>query len=133
MLRRPPRSTRTDTLFPYTTLFRSDRELVRRQHFEQIRLAGILADIHAAHGDGDDLRTAGDDRATRLVMVLVLAGTNQQTGVIGLAGNQQGIGFGSGPGVDLHESRAATTNRPETRRVGKECGRTFRTRWSPEP
>src|SRR3546814_18302176 len=26
MLRRPPRSTRTDTLFPYTTLFRSDQE-----------------------------------------------------------------------------------------------------------
>src|SRR3546814_5574565 len=29
MLRRPPRSTRTDTLFPYTTLFRSDRDLRR--------------------------------------------------------------------------------------------------------
>src|SRR3546814_10092538 len=32
MIRRPPRSTRTDTLFPYTTLFRSAgefRELVR--------------------------------------------------------------------------------------------------------
>src|SRR3546814_3375260 len=29
MIRRPPRSTRTDTLFPYTTLFRSHRpELV---------------------------------------------------------------------------------------------------------
>src|SRR3546814_19801104 len=26
MMRRPPRSTRTDTLFPYTTLFRSDLE-----------------------------------------------------------------------------------------------------------
>src|SRR3546814_20232067 len=26
MIRRPPRSTRTDTLFPYTTLFRSDYE-----------------------------------------------------------------------------------------------------------
>src|SRR6056297_2188969 len=25
MIRRPPRSTRTDTLFPYTTLFRSPR------------------------------------------------------------------------------------------------------------
>src|SRR3546814_12018387 len=25
MIRRPPRSTRTDTLFPYTTLFRADR------------------------------------------------------------------------------------------------------------
>src|SRR3546814_3332008 len=30
MIRRPPRSTRTDTLFPYTTLFRSD--LWRRRH-----------------------------------------------------------------------------------------------------
>src|SRR3546814_12213455 len=26
MIRRPPRSTRTDTLFPYKTLFRSDQE-----------------------------------------------------------------------------------------------------------
>src|SRR3546814_14430148 len=28
MIRRPPRSTRTDTLFPYTTLFRSNRKEV---------------------------------------------------------------------------------------------------------
>src|SRR3546814_5603190 len=32
MLRRPPRSTRTDTLFPYTTLFRSRQEEVKRAH-----------------------------------------------------------------------------------------------------
>src|SRR3546814_5765547 len=32
MIRRPPRSTRTDTLFPYTTLFRSD---VRRPEQRQ--------------------------------------------------------------------------------------------------
>src|SRR3546814_1762738 len=30
MIRRPPRSTRTDTLFPYTTLFRSLRRPCRR-------------------------------------------------------------------------------------------------------
>src|SRR3546814_11048384 len=30
MIRRPPGSTRTDTLFPYTTLFRSDRAAARR-------------------------------------------------------------------------------------------------------
>src|SRR3546814_14282911 len=30
MIRRPPRSTRTDTLFPYTTLFRSERRLLAR-------------------------------------------------------------------------------------------------------
>src|SRR3546814_8309982 len=28
MIRRPPRSTRTDTLFPYTTLFRSGRSVI---------------------------------------------------------------------------------------------------------
>src|SRR3546814_9225258 len=38
MIRRPPRSTRTDTLFPYTTLFRSD---------ERIALAQLTRDIHA--------------------------------------------------------------------------------------
>src|SRR3546814_17574453 len=31
MIRRPPRSTRTDTLFPYTTLFRSNGEVTRIQ------------------------------------------------------------------------------------------------------
>src|SRR3546814_13173654 len=31
MIRRPPRSTRTDTLFPYTTLFRSVRSLLHRR------------------------------------------------------------------------------------------------------
>src|SRR3546814_21077343 len=30
MIRRPPRSTRTDTLFPYTTLFRSDGQTLCR-------------------------------------------------------------------------------------------------------
>src|SRR3546814_7595823 len=30
MIRRPPRSTRTDTLFPYTTLFRSARDTIAR-------------------------------------------------------------------------------------------------------
>src|SRR3546814_4750816 len=31
MIRRPPRSTRTDTLFPYTTLFRSLADLIARE------------------------------------------------------------------------------------------------------
>src|SRR3546814_7365880 len=32
MIRRPPRSTRTDTLFPYTTLFRSREQLIVVEH-----------------------------------------------------------------------------------------------------
>src|SRR3546814_6205818 len=35
MIRRPPSSTRTDTLFPYTTLFRSGRESARLGRCEQ--------------------------------------------------------------------------------------------------
>src|SRR3546814_21040607 len=43
MLRRPPRSTRTDTLFPYTTLFRSARaadpdRLVRRVEQRRVQV-----------------------------------------------------------------------------------------------
>src|SRR3546814_18829672 len=38
MVRRPPRSTRTDTLFPYTTLFRStDKLITTRPGFEADR------------------------------------------------------------------------------------------------
>src|SRR3546814_12336979 len=33
MIRRPPRSKRTDTLFPYTTLFRSDRRVLAFKDF----------------------------------------------------------------------------------------------------
>src|SRR3546814_10839196 len=35
MRRRPPRSTRTDTLFPYTTLFRSHAKRLHRGHGEE--------------------------------------------------------------------------------------------------
>src|SRR3546814_16699738 len=52
MIRRPPRSTRTDTLFPYTTLFRSplcaipdtpiNRSYDSQAFLEQLRTAGHL-------------------------------------------------------------------------------------------
>src|SRR3546814_1311980 len=35
MIRRPPRSTRIDTLFPYTTLFRSERHAIACQRIER--------------------------------------------------------------------------------------------------
>src|SRR3546814_15477287 len=41
MIRRPPRSTRTDTLFPYTTLFRSD---VRERRSRPAGGDGVLSD-----------------------------------------------------------------------------------------
>src|SRR3546814_5146297 len=54
MIRRPPRSTRTDTLFPYTTLFRSDIAALGHQHDAQILgalVAHILQDRQLLVGD----------------------------------------------------------------------------------
>src|SRR3546814_16255264 len=51
MLRRPPRSTRTDTLFPYTTLFRStfstfSLEIVQMLLRQQYAWAGATVALH---------------------------------------------------------------------------------------
>src|SRR3546814_1826713 len=58
MIRRPPRSTRTDTLFPYTTLFRSrlasdnrEQHLAGRVRQREVqRTAGGLDDGHSKIG-----------------------------------------------------------------------------------
>src|SRR3546814_6614988 len=54
MIRRPPRSTRTDTLFPYTTLFRSSGEV--------LCASASAADVQAA-ADGGGVRPLFPDRA----------------------------------------------------------------------
>src|SRR3546814_12009580 len=48
MIRRPPRSTRTDTLFPYTTLFRSEEESYRRAEAAQVHLLEYSPAVHLA-------------------------------------------------------------------------------------
>src|SRR3546814_8664844 len=48
MIRRPPRSTRTDTLFPYTTLFRSLVGLLAWHQPHVIRHVVVIGDDHAA-------------------------------------------------------------------------------------
>src|SRR3546814_5997160 len=68
MIRRPPRSTRTDTLFPYTTLFRSKIAAIEGIGFFSGGKTGILPDgprlprIHAAAysaGKGAETGKAG--------------------------------------------------------------------------
>src|SRR3546814_14233688 len=91
MIRRPPRSTRTDTLFPYTTLFRSqvdpeeegdddhrDRgELLREQSLRRIERAR-LADRMAQHAvdeaeSGEERDERHEDRDQRHQREAVLA------------------------------------------------------------
>src|SRR3546814_6792071 len=58
MIRRPPRSTRTDTLFPYTTLFRAAAGDRRRPAAQRAHAADPPASAGAAHGAAwlDDAR-----------------------------------------------------------------------------
>src|SRR3546814_9194959 len=71
MIRRPPRSTRTDTLFPYTTLFRS------KGRFDQVLVICNRAQWHGHCESSEVLQAAGraiqaragrEDVQTRIVV-----------------------------------------------------------------
>src|SRR3546814_13643173 len=74
MIRRPPRSTRTDTLFPYTTLFRS-RFLIELERLNPVDRAAtgprdseaIILIVDAPGVAMDSVATQiGDRKSTRL-------------------------------------------------------------------
>src|SRR3546814_14132902 len=102
MNRGPPRSTRTDTLFPYTTLFRSvdgrapvlalDADAVQRDERRRVCRPLRL----------EDLRPGGVARQP-----------------------------GRGKAQPALATVRARHPRSEERRVGKECVSTCRSRWSP--
>src|SRR3546814_15345974 len=113
MIRRPPRSTRTDTLFPYTTLFRSNRQLRRcgteHEPLHRVGLAvggelGLLLGrvrpltVEAASDIGFDLHLGA---------------------LVGHFGHERAI------------EHRELGSRSEERRVGDGCFRTCRSRWSP--
>src|SRR3546814_1445109 len=53
MIRRPPRSTRTDTLFPYTTLFRSDEGGASTRILNQDEIDSLLGFDASVEDDAD--------------------------------------------------------------------------------
>src|SRR3546814_14770568 len=121
MIRRPPRSTRTDTLFPYTTLFRSI--------FDAAALAfdeGVADAARAGHAKG----VADRDRAAVDVEQLV-----RDAELIAAIEHLHREGFVEFPEADIvHlEFEAFEQLRSEERRVGQECVSTCRSRWSPSP
>src|SRR3546814_7642980 len=74
MIRRPPQSTRTDTLFPYTTLFRSVARAM-----EDVVHAAALHHLPGVENDdvvaqlGDQAEMVGDEQDRRLEFPLQLA------------------------------------------------------------
>src|SRR3546814_12192578 len=70
MIRRPPRSTRTDTLFPYTTLFRSEGS------DQLVRDTGIVDDLHSTLRLSQTLPAARRRRSSVRLTSTVMAPTN---------------------------------------------------------
>src|SRR3546814_12988655 len=110
MIRRPPRSTRTDTLFPYTTLFRSPGQTdqvgpVFPNQIDFDPAPGNLIELSVA-------RLAVDAPQLRAADV-------RQTGAESVA-------------QEPEQAENCVGIRSEERRVGKECVRPFRSRWAPD-
>src|SRR3546814_6065623 len=76
MIRRPPRSTRTDTLFPYTTLFRSIGAPARIacstvRSFRSLRRGGIAAlraivETNLTRTDGWNAKSRSEEHTSEL-------------------------------------------------------------------
>src|SRR3546814_20551435 len=131
MLRRPPRSTRTDTLFPYTTLFRSNRNIL------EIAGADELLDLGIRWRRG---------AVSHYIRIATFLDSEELVGVRDLrAFSNEASGFR----IRLRSEKALTQkqrsrqrqtdeqnnannadeHRSEERRAGKECVSTCRYRW----
>src|SRR3546814_12674072 len=123
MIRRPPISTLTDTLFPYTTLFRSVMEV-------EAAIIGTPVLEHA------DQAACGDQ-----LLDLGLEGISD-TRAIQSGFQYQALVTKSERAIDLRQVRSRPARIPshnsdrfrsKERRGGKECGRTCSSRCSPYP
>src|SRR3546814_18621528 len=123
MIRRPPRSTRTDTLFPYTTLFRSVVEVLP---------PGVIHDVQHPYEIED---------APRVIATLQDAAVlprNIERGAIAILERHTPnwrlvvAHFQSGDRHPFWPARYTVAGivRSEEGRVGKECVSTCRNRWS---
>src|SRR3546814_13693044 len=106
MIRLPPRSTRTDTLFPCTTLFRSVRPELRCADLEvQVGLAARLRDL--APGRANLVALAGIDPIVGPVLGHLVDGDDGERGgdIEGLesAGEDAVVELGEGPEGDGHD------------------------------
>src|SRR3546814_11900350 len=111
MIRRPPRSTRTDTPFPYTTLFRSEA-------LDVLRTTPGFSDRRCEVDVAGHLKVSADHGAMGIVLSNLL---------------NNAVKFSeSGDVIRIAAGEEDESVRSEERRVGKECVSTCRSRWSPD-
>src|SRR3546814_17632364 len=114
MIRRPPSTTRTDTLFPYTTLFRSPivEPAARHQDPRPIQLDRVEQFLHRALGE----QFLGHREALAHHVLANLA--------------QHARDLAARRFAALARRDVVIARRSEERRGGKECVGTCRSRWA---
>src|SRR3546814_16714729 len=122
MIRRPPRSTRTDTLFPYTTLFRSLVSSSSQAFAKRTEVTMKFHDFQQAHSESVvALRALSQSVAAKgmdkVLLELVKIRASQVNGCAYCA--------------KFHINLARKTGRLEERRVRNACVRTCNSRLSP--
>src|SRR3546814_17956493 len=126
MIRRPPRSTRTDTLFPYTTLFRSPFE--RGEPFGDPVPIPVVASLLV----GPELVLKPLEHAQIIERVDIArdhqCARQRLRPRDRLAGDERRLGDGRIEPVDDREA----LDRSDERRVGKERVRKCRSQWWPD-
>src|SRR3546814_14441634 len=125
MIRRPPRSTRTDTLFPYATLFRSKGD--PKRYPNNLKLNVDLAQGLAHLYDGD-----APEAQRRLDHMVDAAPNNTQL----RTARSEIYRYRSLPrhaerDLKIAETESPRSIRSEERRGGKEGRRTCKIRWAP--
>src|SRR3546814_13481432 len=119
MIRRPPRSTRTDTLLPYTTLFRSCTTEACGFRDALPDFAGVDA---AIIGISKDSVARHEKFKAKYELPFTLA--SDEDGKVCEA-------YGTWVEKSLYGRKYLGIDRSEERRVGKECVSKCRSRWSP--
>src|SRR3546814_21119044 len=126
MIRRPPRSTRTDTLFPYTALFRSPRRgqppLVVDMSLSKVARGKVNVALQKGEPIPEGWALDRDGNPT----------TDPQAA---MGGTMVPMGDAKGAQlvmmVEILSAALTASNRSEERRVGKECVSTCRSGGSP--
>src|SRR3546814_12570373 len=141
MIRRPPRSTRTDTLFPYTTLFRSRQHVERGERHDRDHAQD--RDPRLAAPECADLRKIGADQVRIVAQRLDLArpaGDEQAIGGTDAQARKIGAGLVR-RAIEADDARTdllqkgyvgqPLADRADERGVGKEGVSQCSTRWEP--
>src|SRR3546814_19841954 len=137
MIRRPPRSTRTDTLFPYTTLFRSTAAHINAGvtlvNLEAVRNTDFSEEVDRYMESNRYTITLGDQQILNAAFYQRIKYLPVDWNVHGSMFDKNWRAKNLGISNRLEKEDVERAVRSEERRVGQECVSTCNTRWATYP